>query len=319
MRPHAPVRNRWRCLVAALLLGLAGCANGPLGAASQQSCALERLAAFPIERRVNLLFVPVMIRGQPARLLLDTGAERSMVTEAAAQRLGLIRDGRRLTRLEGIGGTTTNWDVKTDTLVFGSAKIRDFQLAVGRFAQNEIDGALLDGLLGVDILAAFEVEIDPAQRQATLYRARPCADALPPWRDPFIVVDTTGPPRGRMLVPITLDGVNDLAILDTGAQVTSVSERLALSTGLTRQELERDPVGRSTGASDASVPTRAHRFRSLMVGGAQISNPVLAVLPLPEGRAGALLGSNYLRGRRLWLSFASRRFFLAEQSPPAAP
>ena len=37
----------------------------------------------------------------------------------------------------------------------------------------------------------------------------------------------------------------------------------------------------------------------------------MAVLPLP-GQAGALLGANYLRGRKIWLSFASRRFFLAE-------
>ncbi len=261
------------------------------------------------------MFVPVHINGQPARLLLDTGADRSMVTEAAAERLGLERDPRKLTRLEGVGGTTTNWEVKTDTLLFGNAKVRDLDLTVGRFSQDVIDGVVLDGLMGVDILAAFDVEIDPVRGQATLYRARPCADVLPPWKGPYMTVSSTGPLRGRILVPITLDGVNDMAILDTGAQVSSVSERLALRTGITEQQLASDPTGRSNGASAYTVTTRAHRFRSLQIGDILINNPMLAVLQLPESRAGALLGANYLRGRRLWLSFASRRFFLADPSP----
>ena len=51
---------------------------------------------------------------------------------------------------------------------------------------------------------------------------------------------------------------------------------------------------------------RRHQARHL-------SGTSLAGLPeLPEGKAGALLGANYLRGRKLFLSFASRRFFLAE-------
>ncbi len=307
-------------LLAVALLGLAACGSGPRGVeGTAQSCALDRQASFPVESRVNLLFVSVLIDGKPARLVLDTGADRSMVTETAATRLKLDRDPHRISRLEGVGGGTTNWEAKTDTIVFGTGKVRNFDLTVGRFAQDIIDGVTVDGLLGVDILSAFDVEIDPAQGQVTLYRARPCADVLPPWSDRFVTVSSTGPLRGRILVPITLDGVNDLAVLDTGAQISSVSERLALSTGLTQQELDRDPQGRSNGASANAVITRAHRFRSLQIGDILISSPVMAVLQLPPSRAGALLGANYLRGRRLWLSFASRRFFLAETSRTAQP
>lgn len=300
-------------LAAAGLLGLSGCAGGPETASRPDpSCALERLASFPVEMRANLLFAQVQINDKPAILLVDTGADRSMVTETAASRLDLTRNPNRLTRLEGIGGTTTNWEAKTDTIVFGGGKVRNFGLTVGRFAQDQIAGRRLDGLLGVDILAAFDVEIDPGRGEVTLYTARPCEDALPPWKGDFLAVHTTGEARGRILVPITLDGVNDLAILDTGAQASSVSEDLALRTGLTRQELARDPVGRSHGASANVVEARLHRFHTLQIGKTVIRDPVMVVLRLPQGRAGALLGSNYLGGRKIWLSFASRRFFLAE-------
>jgi predicted aspartyl protease len=307
-------------LAGAVLLSLAGCAAGSQGGfASGQSCALDRQAAFPYESRANLMFVSLLIDDKPARLLVDTGADRSMVTENAARRLGLERDPKRLTRLEGVGGATTNWEVKTSTMVFGNAMVRNLPLTVGRFAQDEIAGLSVDGLLGVDILAAFDVEIDPVQHEVILYRARPCPDVLPPWPEPYMTVSSTGPARGRILVPITLDGVSDMAILDTGAQISSVSERLALSTGITQQQLDQDPGGRSRGASANSVITRAHRFHSLMIGTTMVSNPTLAVLPLPESKANALLGANYLRGRRLFLSFASRRFFLADPAAAAGP
>jgi predicted aspartyl protease len=269
---------------------------------SATSCPLDRQASFPIESRVNLLFASVLIDGKPARLVLDTGADRTMITETAAARLDLARDPRRFTRLEGVGGVTTNREARTDTIVLGSGLVRGMGLTVGRLGQDQIDGLTL---------AAFDVEIDPVQGQVTLYRARPCADAVPPWNEPYLSVSSTGMLRGRMLVPITLDGVDDVAILDTGAQVSSVSDALALKAGVTPQMLMLDPVGRSRGASDTAVTTHAHRFRSLQIGNTRIANPVIAVLQLP-GQAGALLGANYLRGRKIWLSFASRRFFLAE-------
>ena len=319
-RPDRRIRPDAFLAVCALLLGLAGCANDPAGAMLLgQSCVLDKQAVFPIETRSNLMFVSLKIDDQPARFLLDTGADRSMVTEIAARRLGLARDPRRLTRLEGVGGATTNWEAKTNSLVFGNALVRNINLTVGRFAQDEIGGLTVDGLLGVDILSAFDVEIDPVQKQVTLYRARPCPDVQPPWPAPYLTMTSNGAMRGRILVPITLDGVNDQAILDTGAQITSVSERLALRTGITPQQLSQDPSGRSQGASSNSVTTRAHRFRSLQIGNTLIANPMLAVLPLPESNAGALLGANYLRGRRLFLSFASHRFFLAEPKMTAEP
>ena len=313
VRPDRRIRPSAFISICAVLLGLAGCAGDSAGGLlSGSTCTLDRQAVFPIDTRSNLMFVSLTIDEKPARFLLDTGADRSMITETAAARLGLARDSRRLTRLEGVGGATTNWEAKTNSMVFGNALVRNINLTVGRFAQDQIGGLTVDGLLGVDILSAFDVEIDPVQPQVILYRARPCADVQPPWPAPYLTMTSNGAMRGRILVPITLDGVNDMAILDTGAQITSVSERLALRTGITPQQLSQDPSGRSQGASSNSVTTRAHRFRSLQIGNTLIANPMLAVLPLPESNAGALLGANYLRGRRLFLSFASHRFFLAE-------
>lgn len=300
-----------------LLIGLAGCATVPVGVKlSGQSCPLDRQAAFPIERQANFMLASVMIDGKPARLLVDTAAERSMVTDTAARRLGLPRDPHRLTRVQGFGGSTTNWDAKANTLVLGDAEVRNLDLTVGPSGQDKPGAPAEDGLLGLDVLATFDVEVDPIKRQVILYRPRPCSNVLPPWQGPFMTVSSIGPLDGEIRVPITLDGVHDTAILDTGAQHSSVSERLAFRTGVTRQQLDHDLSGRSRGVSNNAVVTHLHRFRSLRVGTTLIASPLLVVLPLPKGAVGAL-GANYLCHQRLYLSFVSRRFFLAESTPAA--
>lgn len=287
------------------LLGLASCAPTPPGG----SCALTLLARAPIENRAGLLFLEAAIDGVPLHLLIDTGAERTTLTEAAVARLGLSRDPRALTRMRGIGEATTSFDAKTHTLIFGNAQFSGLNMSVGRFATTEISGLVFDGLLGTDILASFDVEIDPVTARISLYQPRACPDALPPWQ-PVVAIEATGPPRGRMLLPILVDGAAGIAVLDTGAQANAVSERFAVRAGVSGAQLAQDPIGVAKGASPNTVTARRHRFRELRVGATLVPGPVLTVLPAFDSSAEALLGTEYLAGHKVWLSFASRKVFL---------
>ena len=305
------MRVRAICTVMALL-GLGACAAT---VPSAGNCPVERLARASLESRANLLFLTAAIDGLPVRLLIDTGAERTTLTEEAVQRLGLARDPHALTQMRGIGDATTSFDAKTHTLIFGTAQFSGLNMTVGRFATNEIAGATFDGLLGTDILASFDVEIDSAAGQVSLYRPRPCVDATPPWALPYLIIEGTGPPRGRMSLPIELDGIAGVAVLDTGAQITTVSERLALRAGVTANMLAQDPRSVAKGASPNVVAAHAHRFRDLRIGPTLVHAPMLAVLPMSDTRAEALLGGDYLHGHPVWLSFASRHVFLGPESP----
>ena len=67
----------------------------------------------------------------------------------------------------------------------------------------------------------------PAHR-ITFYRARrECPDAKPPWNEPYIEIPGVSTRRDRMLVPFELDGVDGMAVLDTGAQASSISRTMA--------------------------------------------------------------------------------------------
>ena len=155
--------RRLRQLTLGLVLGLAACAGGD---PKISDCALIKLAETPLDVRGTLQFVPARIAGQPVTLMLDTGAERTVLTEAAVTRLGLKRDPRYVTQTYGIGGPSTNMDAPLpDGLTLGGTRFPVDRVAVGHFAIDHVPGAPPDGLLGADLLLAFDMDLNlPAGR-----------------------------------------------------------------------------------------------------------------------------------------------------------
>jgi predicted aspartyl protease len=296
-------------LLLLLLAGLTGCAE-------PDTCALVPLADMPLDMRQNLMFVTAAIGGQPVRLLVDTGAERTVLTEAAVTRLGLAHDARHMTRSFGIGGSSANWDADIPGIVLGQTRFPVEHVAVGHFAIDHVSGPRADGLLGADILLAFDMDIDGAAHRLTLYRVRRCPDAVPPWREPAIRINGLDARRDRLLVPITLDGVSGMAILDTGAQATAIGMGMARRLGLTEASLLADRTIMAHGAAPQPVAVHVHLFRELLVGDARIEAPTLAVVPNDRAIGDALLGGDFLRNRRVWLSFATRRLFVSTEGMP---
>ena len=292
-----------------LLLGLAGCA-------APDNCALVPLADMPLDLRQNLMFVTAGIAGKPVRLLVDTGAERTVLTEATVARLGLAHDPHHMTRSFGIGGSSANWDADIPGIVLGGTRFPVEHVAVGHFAIDHVNGPQADGLLGADILLAFDMDIDEPAHRLTLYRVRRCPEAVPPWHQAAIRIGGLEARRDSLLVPITLDGVNGMAILDTGAQATVIGMNLAQRLGLSTETLATDRIIMAHGAAPQPEAVHVHRFHELLVGDARIEAPTLAVVPDDRSVGDGLLGGDFLRNRRVWLSFATLRLFVSAAGMP---
>ena len=113
------------------------------------------------------------IDGEPVTLLVDTGAERTLLTEAAVDRLHLPRDLQHATRTFGIGSPTASLGRQAAERVWYSAATHFpvDSVTVGRFGIHEVAGGSADGLLGADILLAFDIDLDlPARRHHVLPR-----------------------------------------------------------------------------------------------------------------------------------------------------
>ncbi len=293
-----------------LLLWVSACASGG------GNCDLVQVAKMPLEVRNRLLVVPAGIGGRWVTLLVDTGAERTVLASDVVAKLGLARDAKLFTRSTGMGGTYTSNDAIIPGLVLGGVRFPLKRVSVGQFRLGPTLAA--DGLLGSDLLLAFDLDIDVPDRTLTLYRPRLCPDVQPPWREPFAEVTGVRSLRDRLLIPLELDGVKGMGILDTGAQATTIGVSMANRLGLTPLSMAGDPIVQHHGAGPGMQESRLHRFSLLRIGPAAEQNPMLSVLPVDAGVGDALVGEDFIDGRRIWLSFANRAVFIATTTPAVA-
>lgn len=288
-----------------LLLLLAGCAADPAG-----SCALQPVAELPVHLAANVPLVQADINGRPAMLILDTGADVTLIGLAAALRLGLPQGGPAML-LQAAGGRAVAYAVQLDQIGLGTTAAKNVRALVG-----QVPAPPLDGVLGINVLIRYEVDLDVPNRRVTLYRARPCAAAAPPWTGPYTELGVQQQPlTGHLFVQTALDGQPVRGMLDTGASVTTVSLATARDAGVTGQALRDAPGGRVLSMNAGGVEVRASRFRNLRIGKDELIGPVLLVANLPPGAGDMLVGGDFLATRRVWFSFLTGRVFVAQPRP----
>jgi predicted aspartyl protease len=296
-----------RVLGLVLMILLARCG------APSVDCSFTKVAQMPLEAQDHLLVVPAGINGRWVRLVVDSGAERTTLSRAVAERLGLPHDPRYQTRSLGIGGQSVNADVHIDRLVLGGVRFPVDRLAVGQFDLHTPGGLDADGLLGADILLAFDMDIDVPAGALTLYRSRLCPEAAPPWQEPAVEIPGVRARKDRLLLPIELDGVPGMAILDTGAGHNLIGLDMARRLGLDAAAMANDRTIRQRGVGPGESTGYLHRFRQLRIGPVVQAAPLLPVNLSMAGFGDALIGEPFLCGRRVWMSFRNRQVFVSRR------
>ncbi|HEX2941334.1 MAG TPA: aspartyl protease family protein [Rhodopila sp.] len=295
------------CLGLLAMLSLCRCAPPAI------DCTLRPVARLPLQVQDHLLVVPVGLDGHWVSLVVDTGAERSTLSRAVVERLHLPPDTRFTTRSLGVGGATASNDVKIDRLVLGGVRFPVPRMVVGAFDLHTGRGLEADGLLGADILLAFDLDIDVPGKTLTLYHSRLCPDARPPWSEPATEIPGVRAQKDRLLLPIDLDGTSGMGFLDTGAQRNVVGVDMAHRMGLTDAAMVDDPPVRQHGIGPNETIARMHQFSLLRIGPIAEENPRITVMPTDAGFGDALIGEEFLHGRRVWISFRNRTVFVSAQ------
>ncbi len=275
-------------------------------------CRRERVATVPLRDDGGFLSIPASSRGRPIRLMLDTGSDAGLIVPQAVQALGLPVDAELRIRLQGTGGTGGSTGVaRLPELAIGSLTLGDISIPVGELpAAPRLDPPVA-GFLGGDVLSQFDLDLDVPAGALSLYRIDlPSFACAPPptWSGPFetIALDAHGV---RLSLPAMLDGQPISALFDTGARSHLLSRAAAQRLGVSSETLAADPGGITSGVDLREQPYHWHRFSSLRIGDETEPSPVLTVAPLSEP-FDMLLGSDWLAGREVWLSYATRRLFV---------
>jgi predicted aspartyl protease len=294
--------TRSSTLVSLVLLVLA--AGGPCCGvkAAEESCVAPQQAQVAVKLRHDVPLVQVGIDGKPATLVLDTGAQETVLTTAAATRLGLAGHYEYPRRIGALGGSIASGVATTRSFTTGALDVPGFQVIIGSVALPDIEGIQPDGLLGADFLADFATDLNVPDGRLTLYR-RQCVGAEPAWRPPYTTIAANRSLHDHLFFPVTLDGHPLYAFIDSGAQRSMVDRDAALALGVTAAELARGAATTLRGATAQDVAAQLHRFARLQIGDIVIRDPVLGVTPLGRSDADIILGEDFIEPRRLWLSY----------------
>jgi predicted aspartyl protease len=289
----------------------------PAQAAAAKSCRAVSDKPIALENVAGLPLVAALADGASLKLILDTGAERTVLTSLAVERVGGKAPQIEFRRsLNGVGGSLPSREVEFKSFTIGGVELPWRRAMVATIATPSLLSTV-DGVLGTDVLSKFDVDLDLPNHRMSLYEKGTCT---PDWagRDAEIKIGRSAV-NSYLFFPVQLDRRGITATIDTGAQRTTLSVAAARAMGITDAVLARDPPIQTRGFGTGRLASRIHRFESLAVGNVRLRNPEIVVTELRLRGIDLILGMDVLRSRRLWLSYAGFRMFLSSEAGGTAP
>ena len=283
-----------------------------VSAGSALACEVRERTSVALTPANGLLHVPVMVNEIEGDFILDTGASRTVVTPEAARRFRLTRDEWTATTTMGVGGLERHRDAVPRSLTLGGVPLHRRSLAQDQTLRVAgLRGGDADGLLGRDFLSAFDLAVDLTGRTLTLYDARGCAGRFLPWTDDYVSIPVETPADNALIVGVDIGGMRLRALLDTGASTTLVAAPGMARLGLGLDRLAGDPAQVVSGVGPHTVTMWRHAFHAPAIGGRVMPDSVFLVAPIRlRPVADMLLGLDWLRGGRVWISYATRQLFV---------
>jgi predicted aspartyl protease len=315
---------------ASVLIGVA-IASG-LCTAAPSDCKLLRIAEWPIRLERNKLIVDGTINGQKIGILLDTGAERSLILRSAAIRLGLTLRRARGLRLFGLGGETEVQTAHLDEFKIGEATRKNWQVIVAGERDLGGDVALL---LGADFFHGADVEFDLAHGAVRLFQPKDC-DGVPLayWSTSGadqVEIEAVDDMHPHVVLTVQINGQALRALLDSGAGSSMLATSDAARLGVTPETHGVIAAGTRTGLGAKKIDAWIGPFETFTIGEETIKNPKIVFSDLWRdttytqpgsklrtqlGLRPMLLGADFLLAHRVLIAHSQRKIYFTYAGGP---
>lgn len=271
-------------------------------------------------------YVPVEIAGVPKLMILDIGADISILTGEVADELKLSTQ-RSNSNLYSVTGAYT--DRETSVEVKLGHKKGTLKLMVDPHLNGLSSNPKVAGLLGTDVLSNFDLSIDFAANKLDLLDPNHCEGKVLYWPATVAaIVPFKLGQYGHIVFDVTLDGKTFKAVLDTGApqstlRITAAESQFDIHPGTA----DTPEVGGLNERTD--LKTYRHVFKTLDFNGIVVSNPNFELIPdmttkklAPSMSPGAnntpyadikapiLIGMNELRHLHLYIAYKEKKLYI---------
>jgi predicted aspartyl protease len=231
---------------------------------------------------LNKMIMPVHINGQPANLLVDTGASHVMLDADDATSFGIkpSQRGLRYIRFSEINGQELPLGF-AQNLTAGSMSFGSVLVTLRNSSYSGTGSGHVDGVLGLDILSRYKAVINCRTKLVffKVDQARQMHLSSTASSEKFIRISLRKEENGALTVPCSIRGQPARLLIDTGAFITTFHEAFVRSLGI------------------ASEPTRvsAHFARGSMrkVSAGQINDLKIGDFKTPRAKFGVTALPNF--------------------------
>jgi hypothetical protein len=293
---------------------------------------LKMLASLPLttlsgDDRVTL---PVTINGVPKQFLFDTGGLLPQISSTVVDELKLTRLDSAMT-FYSVDGTVSNKYAVIDKFGLGNIPGVRAELQISTDSR-------LDGLFSPVVYKALDFDMDFAAGKLNLMLGDHCEGKVVYWPAKALAVVPITIDNYHIRVPVTVDGHNLMAIIDTGASTSTVSLEIATRVMNLTPESDGIKVIGHLG-SDETALVYAYPFKTLTFEGITVKNPQIRILTdivnknadhrketgsliksasdsltLPD----VIVGMDVLRQLHVYLALTEKRLYLTEATAAAS-
>jgi hypothetical protein len=302
--------------------------------AARAACRLIGEAEIPVVVERGRVLIPSEVNGQKVYFIFDSGAARSLLFRDAADRLKVPTHNVRTAdvgEVYGIGGNVALRWGDIGELKLGALSMPHAGMLVGSGGFERPDVA---GLIGYDVFARHDLELDLAHSMMRLLKTPGCSDdEMDYWRAPYAVaaLHTHSSFDLQSYVDVQLNGVQVEAELDTGAPRSTVTLSGAAHAGVRPGSPDVTPIGQVGGVGGGGTPVWSARFSSFQIGDEKISNPTLTMadlfarttashigsaVPVQFEEPGMLLGFDFFRAHRVIISRDHQKLYFSYNGGP---
>ena len=211
----------------------------PSGVGSIKARQSSQLGGYKVVRvhygPLNKMIMPVQINGQPANLLVDTGASHVMLDADAAASFGVkpSQRGLRYIRFSQINGQEFPLGF-AQNLTAGGISFGSILVILCNPSYSDAGSAHIDGVLGLDILSRYKAMIN-CRTKLVFFKteqARQLHLSSVALAEKFARIPLRREENGALTVPCSIHGRPARLLVDTGAFITTFHEAFVRSLGI---------------------------------------------------------------------------------------
>lgn len=275
----------------------------------------------------NAFLVPVDVNGTKLKLLLDTGDNLTQITNETASNLGLKTEESPLRIMAPPSPSTDalgimlTYRATVQTIALGNQHGENVRLQIlPEFKKRPLPE--FSGVLSTDWFRGIDVDLDFGASRLNYFSPDHCQGQIAYWKERPLAVVPIETKGGHVTIPVTIDGHQMDAVIDTGA------DRTVMSATTAKYDLNFDlgsadnPVT-AVSPDDPRVKTYSHKFATLSFEGVAIQNPKIDIkvdvmglrtyvdnLRVPKMPA-LTIGMNVLKHLHVYIAYKEKKLYIS--------